>query len=62
MIDLNSNLFSIISQARLIKRPGLPLYQLTNLPLHGHFEFTVVTNRTIVEATLKFRVKIYQEQ
>ena len=28
--------------------------ELTNVLLNGHSEFTVVTNRTIIEATLKF--------
>ena len=47
-------LLELVSNLADVDMMRLSSNELTNDLLHGHSEFTVVTNRTIIEATLKF--------
>ena len=47
-------LLELVSKSADVDIMRLSSNELTNVLLNGHSEFTVVTNRTIIEATLKF--------
>ena len=47
-------LLELVSSSADLDIMRLSSKELTNVLLNGHSELTVVTNRTIIEATLKF--------